>query len=73
MQQIKTAACDAITRKLLIMNRSQAWLARELGVTRHAVSQWVNGRRRPSLEVMSKIETLIGVSTKRWVLPEERK
>ena len=49
-----------VERKIKAANRSE--LAREIGVTRPHVSQVLNGRSVPSLDVAAKIAKRIGVS-----------
>jgi len=39
---------------------SQSDLARELGVTRQAVSAWLRGKSKPSLRKLLKLEDLTG-------------
>jgi transcriptional regulator with XRE-family HTH domain len=43
---------------LKITDKTQAEFAREIGVTRSLVNNWLSGHRKPSLRVMAKIETV---------------
>ena len=45
--------------------RSQSWLARQLGVTQMTVSRWVGGDS-PKLDAALEIERITGVSVKDW-------
>lgn len=47
-------------------NRTQEWLASELGVTPAYVSQILSGVRKPSLNVASRLETITGVPAREF-------
>lgn len=52
----------------------QVWLANRLGVTRSAVSQYENGRRLPTLDVLVRIAEALGcplVALLRGLVAEE--
>lgn len=46
---------------------TQEHLAERLGVSQSAVSQWLNGKTKPSLEMAGLIETLTGVPCRAWL------
>jgi transcriptional regulator with XRE-family HTH domain len=50
---------------------TQADIARSLGVTAQAVSQWVNGKVPPALEHAAAIERLHGIPMLGWTQPAE--
>lgn len=43
-----------------------AELARELGVTRQAVGNWLAGTHLPSPDLMARIEDLTGIPMRAW-------
>lgn len=47
---------------------TQRQLAVKLGVTQQAVSAWLHGIARPDPERMAKIEELLGVPMRDWVV-----
>ena len=51
----------ALWGRLAVMNRSQNWLAREIGITPSYLSMLVNGSRHPSSVVRRKMQTALGV------------
>ena len=48
---------------------SQADIAKMLGVTQQAVSQWVAGERTPGLVHMRELERLTGIVAWDWIQP----
>ena len=52
----------ALWRHLTLLDRSQNWLAREVGVTPGHLSMLVNGRRCASPRVSRRIQKVLGVS-----------
>jgi transcriptional regulator with XRE-family HTH domain len=52
-------------------NRSYGWLARKLGITRSAVSQWLLGWWVPRYPKRAAIEELTGVPAWAWGRHEE--
>lgn len=50
-----------------------AELSRQLGVSRQAVSGWVNGDFLPSPDMMARIEDILGIPMRSWTeeLPGE--
>ena len=52
----------ALWKRLALLDRSQNWLAREIGVTPGHVSMLVNGRRCASPRVSRRIKRVLGVS-----------
>jgi len=52
---------DALWKRLALLDRSQNWLAREVGVTPGHLSMLVNGRRCASPRVSRRIQRVLGV------------
>ncbi len=52
----------ALWERLELLNRSQAWLARRIGVTPAYVSMLVNGGRAPSRRIRNRMLKVLGVS-----------
>ena len=48
---------------------TQADLARTLGVTPQAVSQWLDGTKRPTADRMAHLERLYGIPMREWLEP----
>ena len=46
---------------------NQAALALQLGVSQQAVSNWINGRSRPSAESMLELERLFAIDPREWL------
>jgi len=53
---------DRIRTRLADDGVSQAWLARELGVKRSAVSQWVSGATSPNLDNLRHMADVFGLT-----------
>jgi len=53
---------DRIRTRLADDGVSQAWLARELGVKRSAVSQWVSGATSPNLDNLRRMADVFGLT-----------
>ena len=51
----------ALWRRLTILNRSQNWLAREVGVSPGYMSMLVNGGRSPSGRIRQRMLKALGV------------
>lgn len=51
-------------------NLTQAYVARELGVTPAAVSKWENGTSKPRVEILFKLAELLEVNAKELLLDE---
>ncbi len=51
----------ALWRRLTLLNRSQNWLAREIGVSPAYVSMLVNGERSPSGRIRRRMLKALGV------------
>ena len=47
--------------RLALLNRSQNWLAREIGVSPGYISMLVNGRRAPSERIRERMRKALGV------------
>ena len=52
----------ALWRRLEMLNRSQNWLAREIGVSPGYVSMLVNGGRSPSGRIRRRMRKALGVT-----------
>jgi transcriptional regulator with XRE-family HTH domain len=46
---------------------NQAALALQLGVTQQTVSNWVNGRSRPSADSILELERLFAIDPREWL------
>lgn len=53
-------------RSLVTPQVTQEDIANKLGVTQQAVSAWVHGGSRPSLERMMLLERLFGIPIQSW-------
>ncbi len=51
----------ALWERLTLLNRSQNWLAREIGVSPSYVSKLVNGGRAPSGRIRNRMLKALGV------------
>ena len=51
----------ALWERLALLNRSQNWLAREIGVSPGYISMLVNGRRAPSERIRERMQKALGV------------
>ena len=51
----------ALWRRLILLNRSQNWLAREVGVSPGYMSMLVNGGRSPSGRIRRRMLKALGV------------
>lgn len=49
---------------------SQEWLAEQIGVSQGAVAHWLNGRREPSLDTISRVLQVLGLPPIGVKLPE---
>jgi transcriptional regulator with XRE-family HTH domain len=47
---------------------SQADVAEKIGAHSGAVSRWVNNKRRPGVDALSKIEIALGIPARLWGL-----
>ena len=52
----------ALWERLALLNRSQNWLAREMGVSPAYISMLVNGERAPSGRIRRRMLRALGVS-----------
>ena len=52
----------ALWRRLELLNRSQNWLAREIGVSPAYMSMLVNGGRSPSGRIRRRMRKALGVT-----------
>ena len=68
---MQTIASEKLSAALRPRVMSQSELAEKLGVSPQAVSKWVRGAGKPSLELMARIEELMGIPIKAWTQPTE--
>ena len=54
---------DRISELRSMRSWSQVTLAKRLGVTKQAVSNWENGNIQPSIEMLLRLARLFGVPT----------
>ena len=52
----------ALWRRLAMLNRSQSWLAREIGVSPGYISMLVNGERSPSGRIRRRMLKALGLN-----------
>ena len=52
----------ALWRRLAMLNRSQSWLAREIGVSPGYISMLVNGERSPSGRIRRRMLRALGLN-----------
>ncbi len=67
---IKSLNLPAITDTLPRVGLSAADLARELGVSREAVSKWLNGKSTPKPDKLLRLGMLLGLSFDELTIPE---
>ena len=53
---------EALWKRLQALNRSQAWLAREAGISHSYLSTLVNEGRAPSGPVRRRLQAALGIS-----------
>jgi transcriptional regulator with XRE-family HTH domain len=70
--QSKAAArlAEALTPRTEL-GMTAAELARTLGVTQQAVSQWLKGENIPRADMMRRLEDLTGVPMRDWTEPAD--
>ena len=51
----------ALWRRLALLNRSQSWLAREIGISPGYLSMLVNAGRAPSGRIRERMQKALGV------------
>ena len=51
----------ALWKRLTTLNRSQNWLAREIGISPGYMSMLVNGERSPSGRIRRRMQKVLGV------------
>ena len=51
----------ALWERLAMLDRSQNWLAREVGISKGYLSTLVNERRAPSGRIRRRMKTVLGV------------
>ena len=63
----------ALWKRLEILDRSQNWLAREVGVTPAYMSMLVNGGRSPSGRIRRRMRKALGVTNSKELFKTEDK
>ncbi len=63
----------ALWRRLELLDRSQNWLAREVGVSPAYVSMLVNGGRSPSGRIRRRMRKALGVTNSKELFKTEEK
>ena len=63
----------ALWRRLEILDRSQNWLAREVGVSPAYMSMLVNGGRSPSGRICRRMRKALGVTNSKELFKTEEK
>jgi len=58
---------ERMQQRIKAAGLTQTAIARRLGVTTGAVSQWLSGTSRPSLTRAAQIERLTGIPASEWV------
>lgn len=61
----------ALWERLALLNRSQNWLAREIGVSPGYLSMLVNAGRSPSGRIRRRMQTALGVNNSRELFRSE--
>jgi len=57
--------------KLLVGERTQAWLAAKVGKRQSAVSRWINGSSRPEGYMREALEIVLGIPPADWLTAKE--
>ena len=52
---------EALWERLAVLNRSQNWLAAEIGISRGYMSMLVNGERSPSGRIRRRMQQVLAV------------
>ena len=63
----------ALWRRLDLLDRSQNWLAREIGVSPGYMSMLVNGGRSPSGRIRRRMRKALGVTNSKELFKTEEK
>ena len=63
----------ALWRRLELLDRSQNWLAREVGVSPTYMSMLVNGGRSPSGRIRRRMRKALGVTNSKELFKTEEK
>ena len=63
----------ALFERLNLLDRSQNWLAREVGVTPAYMSMLVNGGRSPSGRIRRRMQKALGVTNSKELFKTEDK
>ena len=64
---------EALWRRLELLDRSQSWLAREIGVSPAYVSMLVNGGRSPSGRIRRRMRKALGATNSKELFKTEDK
>jgi transcriptional regulator with XRE-family HTH domain len=63
-------AAGRLAARLDELGLTQSELSERLGVSTSAVSRWLSGDRRPSLEKAFEIESDLGIPAELWLSPD---
>jgi transcriptional regulator with XRE-family HTH domain len=69
MKRTPSAASELLKEALNPKVISRADLAAKLGVSRQAVSDWLNGDALPTADRMAQLEDLLGIPMRSWTEP----
>ena len=72
MKDIKTIFSANLRNKLIAKNRTQADLARFLGVSQTSVSHWCNGEVMPRANMVDRIAVFLGCSSDELMADNEK-
>ncbi len=67
---MQTAGSVRLAEALTPRVMTQSELARQLGVSAQAVSDWVAGKSKPKPDLMARIEDLLGIPMRAWTEAE---
>jgi transcriptional regulator with XRE-family HTH domain len=63
---------NRIEEKLREVDKTQKWLADELGITANAISRWITGKRDPSWSNLYEIADLLECDVRELIVPNKR-
>lgn len=72
LSQTDTIGRQKLETWLAAPDRNQTRLAKMLGITQGAISNWLTGRHRPDASQRDLLETITGISRHDWFTDEER-
>jgi transcriptional regulator with XRE-family HTH domain len=64
----KPSTGDRLSERLAQKKWSQCEFAERLGISTSAVSRWISGERKPSLEMAFLLEEELGIPAEDWLL-----